>query len=69
MSDFVFQSVPKRSIMADELKALRAVDSMNKDLMERNAERVAKFKESMGTKYVLHPANAPRKQMEQRVLR
>lgn len=69
MSDFQFQAVQKRPIMSDELFALRAIDAVNKELMERNAIRIARKKEEMGVKYVLHPSNAPRKQIATRVLK
>lgn len=61
--------VSKQPIMADELHALRLIDKANAELMERNAIRVAKVKERMGIKYVLHPANAPAKQVVTRVLK
>ncbi len=69
MENFQMTQVQKRPIMAQELHALRAIDKANAELMERNAIRVAKIKEQMGAKYVLHPANSPLKQTVQRVLK
>lgn len=48
-------------LVSDEMLALRAIDQRNADLRARNEMRLAQVKTNMGEKYVLHPANAPRK--------
>ena len=54
---------------SSQLFALKKMDARNTDLRERNEARIKAFKESMGEKWVLHPANSPEKQVAQRVLR
>lgn len=56
-------------MIGEELQALRSIDSVTKDIRERNAERVAAFKESMGAKFVLHPWNKVKKSKQKRVLK
>jgi hypothetical protein len=56
-------------MLSTEFKTLRDIDESMSELRERNEARVAALKEQMGRKWVLHPANAPKKQVEQRVLR
>lgn len=55
-------------LVSDEILALRAIDQRNAELRARNEARLAAFKVSMGEKYVLHPANAPRKNNYRTVL-
>ena len=49
-------------MLAEEMIALRAIDAANAELRARNEARLFEFKESMGTKYLLHPDNAPKRQ-------
>ena len=44
------------------MTALKAIDVANSELIQRNAERLKQAKEAMGTKYLLHPANAMSKE-------
>lgn len=52
-----------------ELGALRSVDKATQELRERNEKRIAEMKEMLGTRYVLHPANAPKKIKAKRILK
>lgn len=56
-------------MISSELQALRSLDASNTTLAERNAIRVAEAKEKMGTKFVLHKANAPKKVKHKRILK
>lgn len=53
--------VPQHNLTAPQLQALRELDARNAELRDRNAKRLADFKEMMGTRWVLHPDNAPKK--------
>lgn len=44
--------------LSPKMQTLMAIDAANKELQERNAIRLKEAKEKMGTKYLLHPANA-----------
>lgn len=55
-------------LISDEMLALRAIDQRNAELRARNEMRLAQVKINMGEKYVLHPANAPRKNNYRTVL-
>ena len=55
-------------LTSDEILALRAIDERNAELRARNAERLALAKAALGTKYVLHPDNAPKRQEYKAVL-
>ena len=55
-------------LVSDEMVALRAIDQRNAELRARNEMRLAELKQSMGEKYVLHPANAPQKNNYRAVL-
>lgn len=49
-------------MVSERIDALMTLDEFNKDLLDRNAERLRKMKEQMGKKYVLHPDNAMTKE-------
>ena len=55
-------------LTSDELDALKTVDQLNAELRGRNAARLVEAKAAMGAKYVLHPANSPKKTAYQAVL-
>lgn len=56
-------------MISQEFQALRTVDTSTQELRDRNALRVAEFKEKMGEKFVLHKANSPRKVKAKRILK
>ena len=61
-------ATPEFKLTSDEMDALQAIDAKNAELMARNKERLDAVKLAMGTKYVLHPANSPKKQEYKAVL-
>lgn len=66
--EMTLQPIHKQPIIASELIALRAIDAVNAELRARNEERLKAVKEAMGERYVLHPANSPKKQSHKGVL-
>lgn len=58
----------EHKLTSDEIFALRTIDQRNAELRARNAERLATAKAALGTKYVLHPDNAPKRQGYKAVL-
>ena len=61
-------AVPRHNITSSELLALRSLDERNQELRARNEARILEVKAAMGSKWVLHPSNAPAKQANNRVL-
>jgi hypothetical protein len=55
-------------LTSDQLDALKAIDARNAELRARNEQRLADMKAWLGTKYVLHPANSPKRQEYRTVL-
>lgn len=51
----------KLELTSSEILALREVDAKNAELRARNKERLVAAKAALGTKYLLHPDNAPEK--------
>ena len=45
-------------MVSSALNALMKIDQSNRELIERNAQRLQEAKEKMGRKYLLHPENA-----------
>lgn len=45
-------------MVSSSIEALQKIDEANKELRERNAQRLAEAKQAMGRKYLLHPENA-----------
>lgn len=61
-------AVHPRPIVSEELTALKLIDDVNAELRARNEIRLAEVKAAMGTKYLLHPDNAPKKNAHHNVL-
>lgn len=62
------KAIVQRPIVSEELAALREIDVLNAELRARNELRLAEVKIAMGTKYLLHPANAPKRNAHHNVL-
>lgn len=45
-------------MISNRLKTFMAIDEQSAELRARNEERLKAAKEAMGTKWLLHPANA-----------
>ncbi len=45
-------------MVSSSIEALQKIDEANKELRERNAQRLAEAKQAMGRKYLLHPEKA-----------
>ena len=56
-------------MVSDEMKALQNTDQKTLELRARNEARVAVIKASMGSKFVLHPDNSPKKVVAKRILK
>ena len=55
-------------MLSSDFTAMRQLDVATRELQERNAARVAAFKLAMGKKFVLHPANAPKRKRVKSIL-
>lgn len=55
-------------MVSDDMLALYKIDAALRELRERNAIRIAAVKSAMGKKWVLHPANAPKRRRVKTVL-
>jgi len=56
-------------MVSTEMIIMREIDQETIELRERNQQRAEEAKLKMGKKFVLHPANSPRKIKEKRALK